>query len=320
MNRFFALLFALLLTSISVASACTAAPGEWVQFRLEPAHQGGGAIKANFRDQSRNNDEHDWSTSFSPSELIGLDVSGFRAVGTRPLRFAIVREAGHLDCAGEGGNSYANGNCRLTLDPGFARLLESRGIGRPTESEAWGLMALNVRRSLIDAVAAARYPTPTIDQLMEMTAVGVNGAYIAGLAHAGYRPQSIDSLVEFRAVGVTPEWIAGFARIGYANIPVEELVQLRALNITPDFVAGYRRLGYSDIAADELVQLKALNVTPEYASSFERLGYHHLSVDKLVQLKALNITPEFVQQSGVRRGSTLPVDELVQMKIFGRRR
>ena len=320
MNRFFALLLALLLTSISVASACTAAPTEWVQFKLEPAHQGGGAIKANFRDQNRANDEHDWSTAFAPSELVGLDLSGFRAVGARPLRFAIVREAGRLDCAGQGGSSHATGNCSLTVDPGFAGLLESRGIGRLTRDEAWALMALNVRRSLIDAVAAARYPTPTIDQLIEMTAVGVDGNYISGLAQTGYRPQSLHSLVEFRAVGVTPEWIAGFARVGYANLPVDELVHLKALNISPEFVAGFRRLGYADIRAEDLVQLKALNVTPEYVGGFERLGYRHLSVDKLVQLKALNITPEFVRSAGAQPGSLPDVDELVQLKIFGRRR
>ena len=30
-----------------------------------------------------------------PSELISLDTSGFRSSGTRPLRFALIREAGH---------------------------------------------------------------------------------------------------------------------------------------------------------------------------------------------------------------------------------
>ena len=318
MNRFFALLFALLLTSISVASACSAEPTDWVHFKLE-SEGGGNRIRASFRDESTPDRDNNWSTPFGPSELIGLDVSGFRSVGTRPLRFAIVREAGRLDCAGTGQSGYATGNCRLTPDPRFVQLLERRGIGRPTRDQVWVLMAVDVRRSLIDAVAAARYPTPTIEQLIEMTSVGVDGSYIAGLARAGYHPKSIDSLVEFRAVGVTPEWIAGFARIGYANIPVDELVQLKALNISPDFVVGFRRLGYADIAADELVQLKALNVTPEYVAGFEQLGYHHLSVDKLVQLKALSITPEFVRASGVRGGS-VPVDGLVAMKIFGRRR
>ena len=290
MNRLFALICALLLTSISVASACTAAPADWVQFKLE-AEGGGNGIKASFRDETRPNHDNNWSTSFSPAELVGLDVSGFRAVGTRPLRFAIVRDAGRLDCAGNGGSGYATGNCNLTLDPSFARLLKSRGIGQPTRDQAWALMALNVQRSLIDAVAAAHYPTPTIEQLVEMTAVGVNANYIAGLAHAGYRPSALHSLVEFRALNITPDYIGGLARIGYANVPASELVQLKALNISPEFITG-----------------------------FERLGYTHLPVDTLVQLKALDITPEFVRASGVQRGSNLPVDELVQMKIFGRRR
>ena len=82
------------------------------------------------------------------------------------------------------------------------QLLASRGIGRPDREQAFGLMALDVRRSLIDAVAAARYPTPSVDDLMSMTAVGVTGGYIGELARAGYRPKSIDSLVQFKALDV----------------------------------------------------------------------------------------------------------------------
>lgn len=290
MNRCLAFLCALLLASLSVASACSAAPNEWIHFKLEPAQRGGGAIQASFRDENRPGHDDNWSTAFAPAELVGLDVGGFRAGGTRPLRFAVIREAGRLDCSGQGGNSSGAGYCSLTVEPGFAQLLRSHGIAQPTREQAFGLIALNVRRDLIDTLAAAHYPAPTIGQLMAMTAVGVTGNYISGLAHAGYRPRTLDSLVQFRALGITPEWIGGFARIGYANLPADELVQLRALNVTPDYVSG-----------------------------FERLGYRHLPADKLVQLKALNITPEFVRASGVQPGTTPNVDELVRMKIFGRR-
>ena len=320
MNRYFALLLALLCASVSVASACSAEPSQWVQFRLEPAHRGGGAVQASFRSQDRPNHDNNWSTDFAPAELLGLDVVGFRAVGSRPLRFAIVREAGRLDCAGQGGDNYAHGNCSFATDPRFAQLLQSRGIAQPTRDEAFALVALNVRSDLINTLAAARYPTPTIDQLIAMTAVGVNGAYISGLAQAGYRPTSIDSLVQFRAMNITPEYVGSFARIGYAHMDPDELVQLKALNVTSDYVAGFQRLGYSRIAPDELVQLKALNVTADYVAGFERLGYRNLPVDKLVQLKALDITPEFVQQTGVRPDANLDVDELVQQKIFRQQR
>ena len=291
MNRFLALLLALVFASVTVSSACTAARGnDWISFTLEPSNNGDGKIQARFRNGDRGHHDDNWSAGFMPSDLIGLDLAGFRGAGSQPLRFALVREAGRLDCAGNGGSSHAWGNCRFTPDAAFTQMLISRGIGQPTQEQGLGLMALNVRRDIVDAIAAARYPTPTIDNLMGLTAVGVTGPYISQMAQAGYRPKTIDGLIEFKALNITPEWIGGFVRAGYANLP-----------------------------GDELVQLKAMNITPDYIAAFDRAGYRKLPVDTLVQLKALNITPDFVRSASAGRSTMPPVDELVEMKIFGRK-
>ncbi len=289
MNRYLAFLLALVFASITVSSACVAAPSDWIEFSLK-TERGSDKVQASFRNDNRGHHENNWSTGFGPSELVGLDVAGFRAAGTRPLHFAIVREAGRLDCAGNGGNARATGNCGFTADPAFAQLLSKHGIAQPTREEAFGLVAVNVRRELIEALAAARYPTPKVDDLIALTAVGADGRYIAGLAGAGYRPASIHGLVAFRALNVTPEWIGGFARIGYANLPADQLVQLRALDISPDFVAG-----------------------------FDRAGYRRLPVNALVQFKAVGVTPEFAAEARRRHGSTLSVNDLVQMRVLGER-
>jgi len=289
MNRFFALVGALLLAFISISSACTAAPAGLFNFTLEPDH-GSERIKASFRNENRPYHDNNWSTGFRPSELVGLDLAGFRGAGSHPLRFSVIREAGRLDCSGNGGQSYAAGNCSFSRDPAFAELLRSRGIGNPTDEQALGLMAVNARREMIDAVAAARYPTPSINDLMALSALGVDGSYIRNMAASGYRPQSIDALIQFKALDITPAWIAGFSRIGYASLPADELVQLKALDITPEFVAG-----------------------------FDRLGYGHLPVDELVQLKALDITPDFVQRVAAADSSLPPVNKLVELKAFARR-
>jgi hypothetical protein len=291
MNRPLAFLCAMLLAFVAVSSACIAQPGDWVHFTLEPQRSNPAKIHASFSERSDDADKNNWSTGFMPSDLIGLEVSSFRASGTRPLHFAIVREAGRLDCSGNGGSDYAAGNCRFTADPAFGQLLASRGIGQPSRKEAFGLMAVNVRRELIDALAAARYPTPRIDDLMALAALGVNGAYIGQMARAGYRPPSIRSLIEFKALGITPQWIAGFAQLGYANVPASGLVQMRALGITPEFIAGYQRIGYRD-----------------------------LPVDQLVELKALNITPEFVRSAVGARNAMPPVRDLVEIKLSGGKR
>jgi hypothetical protein len=290
MSRAFAFFGALLLAFISVSSACTASPADRIAFTLAAQQGDGDTIHASFRSEARGRGENNWEAGFRPSELAGLDLAGFRGSDNRPLRFALIREAGRLDCAGEGAHARASGDCTFTADPGFTRLLESRGIGRPTREEAFGLMAVDARRDIIDALAAARYPAPSIDDLMALSALGVNGAYVGEMARAGYRPRDIDTLVQFKALNITPQWIGGFVRIGYGGLP-----------------------------ADELVQLKALDITPEFIASFDRIGYRHLPVDQLVQLKALNITPEFVQRIAAVDNGLPPVHKLVEIKAVTQR-
>lgn len=291
MNRFLAVLFALCFAALSVSSACIAQPSDWIRFTLETKRGGADRIQASFRDDVRDRDRNSWSTDFRPSDFVGLDVAGFRGAGNRPLRFAVMREAGRLDCVGNGGSGMAIGNCNFTADAAFTQLLAARGIGRPTREQAFGLMAVNARRDLVDGIAAAGYPVPSIDDLMGLAALGVDGRYIRDMAQAGYRPQHIHTLIEFKALGISPAWIGGFARIGYADIPADELVQLRALDISPEFILG-----------------------------FDRIGYRHLPVDTLVQLKALDITPEFARSAIGPDNAPAAVNDLVEMKVLDRRR
>jgi len=291
MNRPLAFVCALLLAFVAVSSACMAQSADWIRFSLQPERGNSAKIHANFIEDSDRADHNNWSTGFLPSELVGLEVASFRAAGSRSLHFSIVREAGRLDCAGNGGGNHAAGTCRFADNPAFTQLLVNRGIGRPNREQAFGLMAVNARRDVIDAVAAAHYPTPTINDLTALAALGADGGYVSGMARAGYRPSTIHALIEFKALGITPEWIAGFARVGYANLPGEGLVQLRALGVTSDYIAG-----------------------------FQRIGYRNLPVSTLVQLKALNITPEFVRATVGQQAPMPPVSELVQIKLFGRRR
>ena len=237
MKRCFAFMFALLFASLSVASACAAGGGDWIGFTLQLSRDGK-EIRTEFRRQrdSRRTGDHEWSTNFNPPQLIGLDVSSFRGAGTRPLRFALVRDAGRLDCSGQGGAGHARGECRATAAAGFLQMLHSRGIGRPTSDQVFGLIALDARRELVEAIAAAGYSTPSLDDLMALSALGVNGTYVRGLASVGFRPATIETLVQFKALNITPEYIGGFRRLGYRDIPGDKFVQLKALGITPEFV------------------------------------------------------------------------------------
>lgn len=286
MTRMLAFVAALLLTAITVSSACVAQTATPLQFTIQPT-RAAGEVKVRFERERRGHSENNWDSSFRPADLAGLDVTALNSAGTRPIRFAIIRDAGRVDCAGTGGNAMARGTCSMTPNAEFNRFLAGHGIGAPSEDDTFGMIALNVRRELVDALAKARYPTPSIEKLIELTAVNATPAYISALSAQGYRPKSLDELVEFAALKITPEYIGSFARAGYSNLPADELVQLKALNITPEYIAGFERIGYGRLPVDTLVQLKALNITPDYVRAVAQ-GNSLPSPDHLVQLKTVS--------------------------------
>lgn len=289
MSRLTALIAAVILTSFTVSTTCLAAVRDGVGFTIAPSN-GPNAVKVAFS-TGAGRGTNQWSDNLPLAALTGLDSNRLGAPGSGPLRFAIVREAGRLDCAGTGGNRRATGTCRFTADPGFTAFLAARGIGRPTAEQAFSLMAVNARRSIVTAISDARYPMPTVNDLVPLVAVGVDGGYIASLAATGYRPPNLDSLLQFKALGVNAEFIRSFRQLGYNNLRPGELVQLKALGIDGGFIAGFERLGYRRLGVGDLVQLKALGVTPQFVQSLRGRGYRDLSVGKLVQIKALGLAP-----------------------------
>ena len=296
MNRYLVFVCAVLLSGLTISATGFAQTGDWLRFTLEPSRNAG-SLHVSFRNKRDNfrGSRHggsEWSTDFAANQLLGLDPAGFRSAGDRPLHFSIDREAGHLDCAGEGGGSRATGNCSFTADPTFLRTLAARGVGTPDQEQAFELMAVDAHAALLNALAQARYQTPTVEHFVELTAVGVTPAYIDALAAQGYRPTSLDDLVQFRALDITPEYISSFQHAGYGHLKADELVQLRALDITPDYIASFARAGYANLPVDQLVELKALDVTPAYVQSVISSGLAaRPTVDQLVQFKTLDVEP-----------------------------
>lgn len=285
MTRMLAFVCALLMTAITVSSACVANSVAPLQFAIEPTGTAE-RVQVRFRRaDSRGTDS--WSSSFRTSELAGLDAAALRAPATSPLRFAIIREAGRIDCAGNGGNAMARGSCTMTQDQSFNDFLKANGIARPTEDQAYALIAVDAKRALVAALKASSYPTPSIDKFIELSAVGVTDDYIRGLAGAGFKPRTLGQLTEFAALNITPEYISRFIRAGYSSLEPGDLVQLKALDVTPEFIAGFERLGYRNLPVETLIQLKAMDVTPEFVRAVQQ-GGPLPSPRKLVQIRAVS--------------------------------
>ncbi|WP_205480869.1 hypothetical protein [Sphingomonas arenae] len=310
MNRPIALLIAVLLTCLGVTSVGFAA--EMGQLRFQLAKSSRDRVQLTLSDGSRST----FSSSYRSEELQGLVPAAAFGPAAGPVRFALVREPGRLDCTGTASAGASSGDCRFTPDQGFVDLLTRRGIGRPTEDQSLDLTMVGANRALVEAIADASYPAPSISDLTGLAALDVDARYIADLSAGGYRPEKIADLLAFKALGVTPAYVAELRRAGAGSLSADMIVQLKALDVSPAYIASLRRVGYGDLSADEIVQLKAMGVTADYIASFGRDGAR-LPVGKIIEYKALGITPQDARSA--RRGAQVSIstDDLIRLKVAG---
>jgi len=119
MNRPLAFLGAVLFAAIAVSSACIARTNpDAISFELKPALHGG-ELQLALWDRTDGHHNNMMGSSYAPKDLPGLDYRAFAASGRNPVSFALVREAGRVDCAGTSSNSLAQGTCRFSADPAF---------------------------------------------------------------------------------------------------------------------------------------------------------------------------------------------------------
>lgn len=326
MNRLFPLGAALLAATITVtattstrAAAETVPSIDWAIDRQDARHDG--KVQLSLHSRWGRNSRSNWTQSYHVGELRGLAASQLNAASAAPVRFALIREPGRLDCAGSASRGGGQGTCGFTPDAGFAAELVRRGIGRPDAHTAYSLTMAGVGRGLLDALAEYRYVTPTLSQL---TAMGIHGAtapYVRALAASGYRLGSANDLVAFRIHGVDAGYIAalGAANPSLRRVPANDLVAFRIHGVRPELVRAYNHVGDGALQPKDLTAMAIHGVTPAFIEKLAALGYRRLPASDLVQMRIHGVTPEFARAVRARRGNLASSDELVRMRIFGER-
>ena len=284
MTKFALFLAAISATALTVTGNVDAAAPSEFDFRLTA--ESDGDIRGDFR---RAGGASQWNSSFEAAEFQGLDRAVLSGAGQSPLQFALVRDAGRLDCAGSGGSGVATGRCRFTANQAFADYLRSNGVGTMSGDDAYTMTAVGVRRDLVAAIRQADYPAPSATELVSLAALGIERGYIDRMAAAGHRPDQIDTLIQYKALGITPEYIAALRSAGFPQITPSELVQFKALGIDSAYIEGLRRAGYEGLPAGTLVEFKALGVTAQYLADLRSRGFAP-APSKIIQMKALGIT------------------------------
>lgn len=310
-------------SAISPALSVASSPGPAVQQseRIDWSIERGDGGKVQLTIDSRwdANNNSMWSNDRPISDLSGLN--GAQLAGPMgPVRFALIREAGRLDCGGNAGNGRGSGRCSFTPDSGFGTYLQAHGIGAPTRHQAFSLTMSGVGRDLIDALDKGGFERPTVDQL---TAMGIHGAtadYVRTLSGLGYRLSASD-VVAFKIHGVEPDYIRALAPIApkLRHISPSDLVSLKIHGVEPGFVRAMASMGpeFQDVTADDLVSMSIHGVKPELASAFVRLEGGQLRSDDLVSMAIHGVTADYIERLASAGYRNLSADDLVTMAIHG---
>ena len=116
-----------------------AAPGT-IRWSIDPdsSTMRAGKVQLTIDSRWEPNSHSTWSNDRPIADLKGLSAA--QLAGPRgPARFALVKDAGRLDCSGTAGGYTGEGSCTFSVDPRFVSYLQSRGMSAPTQHQAFTL-------------------------------------------------------------------------------------------------------------------------------------------------------------------------------------
>ncbi|HXG99533.1 MAG TPA: hypothetical protein VNI79_03850 [Sphingomicrobium sp.] len=270
-----------------VTSACALpaiASAQSVNWTSEQGSRNGNRVHLTTNGNWPGRSHSNWSFDERSQGLAGVN---FQAFASGPVLFALLRDAGRLDCQGRVSSIRGAGNCAFTADAAFADYLASRGIARPDRRTSFDLTMSGANRALVEALAASGSPTPTLNDLTALSIHGASAGFVRSLAAAGYPSTPASKLVAFRIHGVDAAYIRG---LGEHNprlraLRADELIAMRIHGVTPAQVRELARLGYGDLGSSDLVAMNIHGVTPAFITGLTRLGYRDLPASKLITLK-----------------------------------
>lgn len=274
-----------------VVIAQTPVTGDWNAKILTEKNIG--KLQLNFERRSERGSNSNMGQSYSFDELQGLTRE--QALATGAVKFALVREAGTIDCEGSFTNGKGAGTFRFTPNQAFVSAMKTRGFDfdkpgkHDRESDAgerlFAAATLNVTTALADDLLSAHLGNLDTEDLFKAAIFKVDSKFMS----------------EMKATG-------------FPNLDMEDLVKARIFKIDAEYVREVRDMGFKDADMENLTKLRIFKVTPEFISQMQTEGLSNLSIEQLVKLKIFNIDSAFIRQAR-SEGVPVEVEKLVQKRI-----
>lgn len=208
------------------ASAAQTLQGGWA---ISPSNQAGEVELMLFRRTEHSNMNS--SNSWKLDQLTGLTAAQLKAASS-PVRFAIAREAGRIECTGNLQAGSGGGAFTFTQNPEFLKNMRSLGYDGLSDDTVFAMALHDVSTAFVKELKAEGVQIPNKDMLLALRIHNVTGQYVREMKTLGASNLSADNLVAMRIHGVTAEFAKSLKDMGYDPKP-DSLVALRIHGVTP---------------------------------------------------------------------------------------
>jgi beta-lactamase regulating signal transducer with metallopeptidase domain len=170
---------------------------------------------------------------------------------------------------------------------------------------------------MLDAIDEAKYPHPSIDELIELKNQGVNADYIRRMGALGRARPSLREVLALAVQGITPDYIAALDRRLAGQPTFDGVIALHAQGITPGWLDGLAAAGYPRLKISDAEALAVQGVTPAYVRDLTGAGLRNVSIQQLLALRVQGVDGSFVRTLARHGYKNLSPDEVVRLKVSG---
>lgn len=155
----------------------------------------------------------------------------------------------------------------------------------PSVDDLIALKNHGVSGSFIRAMGALGAGRPTIAQLIQLADQAIPASYYGAMEHDLAMPPTLDQVVELRQQGVSARWLEAFAASGYPKLSVADAIALAQQGVSASYAHGLTDAGLKGLTPAQLVNLRNHGVDASFVRHLYEHGYRNFNLDELIRLK-----------------------------------
>jgi len=187
--------------------------------------------------------------------------------------------------------SRQSGGSVRTRDDDLLSAIDDAKYPHPSVDELIALKNHGVSASLVRAMGALGPNRPTLDRLAQLADRGVTATYYATLQKYLATPATIDQVIALRDQGVSASWLAALSAAGYPRLTAEDATALAQQGVSSSYVRGMIDAGLRSLTPAQLIQLRDAGVDGAFVRRVYAHGYRNFGVDELIRLRESGFQP-----------------------------